>query len=164
MIGTNLSFQVGLVWNRITNDVDLTFHIEKCICHRTQHFLYILLNMQIVLLLHCFFQITASSALCGLAGQDLLSRRCLSLLEVIEGLGQAGSVRQEVTVVVQRVYSIPVSDVSSVSVLRARGPPKSSSSPPAGKGRTRYCCNSSQRAQLCPSLVTERWENKSIFI
>ncbi|XP_075877686.1 DNA repair-scaffolding protein isoform X2 [Nelusetta ayraudi] len=84
-------------------------------------------------------QLAASAALWGFAGPGVSSRRCLSLLEVIEGLGQAGSVRQDVEVVVQRVYSVPVSGVSSMSALRARGPPRSSSSPPAEKGRSRLC-------------------------
>lgn len=116
-----------------------------------------------MLLPHCLFQLAASAALWGFAGPGVSSRRCLSLLEVIEGLGQAGSVRQDVEVVVQRVYSVPVSGVSSMSALRARGPPRSSSSPPAEKGRSRYCCNSSQGAQQGLSLVTKQWENKSFF-
>lgn len=107
-----------------------------------------------VLLLQCPSQLTASAALCSLAAPGVSSRHCLSLLEVIEGLGQAGSVRQDVEVVVQRVYSVPMSDVSSMSVLRARGPPRSSSLPPAEKARTRYCCNSSQEAQWGLLLVS----------
>nr|XP_040027071.1 DNA repair-scaffolding protein isoform X4 [Gasterosteus aculeatus aculeatus] len=74
-------------------------------------------------------------------GSGLLARRSLSLLEAIEGLGQAGSVGQDVEVVVQRVYSVPVSDGSPGSALKARLlPPRSSAAPPpAEKGKTRLC-------------------------
>lgn len=73
-------------------------------------------------------------------GSGLLARRSLSLLEAIEGLGQAGSVGQDVEVVVQRVYSVPVSDGSPGSALKARLLPPGSSAapPPAEKGKTRY--------------------------
>ncbi|XP_054621132.1 DNA repair-scaffolding protein [Dunckerocampus dactyliophorus] len=63
----------------------------------------------------------------------ILPRCCLSLLESIEGMGQAGSVSQDVMVVVQRVYSIPVPDFS-------RLPSRSFSAPPAEeKGKSRLC-------------------------
>lgn len=112
------------------------------------------LTCSAVLLLYCLFQLAASTAMCSVTGPGVSSRRCLSLLEVIEGLGQAGSVRQDVEVVVQRVYSVLVSDVSSMSVLKARGPLRSSSLPPAEKARTRYCCDSLQGVQRGLSLVS----------
>ncbi|XP_031149936.1 DNA repair-scaffolding protein isoform X1 [Sander lucioperca] len=78
--------------------------------------------------------VVASNALCNFGGPGVLTRHCLSLLEAIEGLGQAGSVGQDVEVVVQRVYSIPV------SILKPRLPTRSSSAPPpAEKGKTRLC-------------------------
>ncbi|KAL6103861.1 spidr [Pungitius sinensis] len=74
------------------------------------------------------------------SGSGALARRSLSLLEAIEGLGQAGCVGQEVEAVVQRVYSVPVPDCSPGSTLKARPPSGSSSAPPpAEKGRTRLC-------------------------
>ncbi|XP_068593595.1 DNA repair-scaffolding protein isoform X2 [Cebidichthys violaceus] len=81
------------------------------------------------------------------SGSGVLARHCVSLLEAIEGLGQAGSVGQDVEVVVQRVYSIPVPDCSPVSILKPRLPSRSSSapppppppSPPPEKGKTRLC-------------------------
>lgn len=78
-------------------------------------------------------------ALCTFGGCSVLTRHCLSLLEAVEGLGQAGSVGQDVVVVVQRVYSIPVPDCSPGSVLQLRVPSRSSSAPPAEKGKTRLC-------------------------
>ncbi|XP_034559121.1 DNA repair-scaffolding protein [Notolabrus celidotus] len=82
-------------------------------------------------------QVAASDALCSAV--RVLRRHCPSLLEAIEGLGQAGSVGQDVEVVVQRVYSIPVPDSSS-SILKPKGPFRSSSAaPPAEKGKTRLC-------------------------
>ncbi|XP_044076432.1 DNA repair-scaffolding protein isoform X3 [Siniperca chuatsi] len=85
-------------------------------------------------------QIATSNALCSFGGSGVLTRHCLSLLEAIEGLGQAGSVGQDVEVVVQRVYSIPVPDYSPVSILKPRVPFRSSSAPPpAEKGKTRLC-------------------------
>ncbi|XP_042353172.1 DNA repair-scaffolding protein [Plectropomus leopardus] len=81
-------------------------------------------------------QVAASEALCSFGGSGVLTRHCLSLLEVIEGLGQAGCVGQDVEVVIQRVYSIPVPDCSPVSILKPRPP---SAPPPAEKGRTRLC-------------------------
>ncbi|KAG8014210.1 DNA repair-scaffolding protein, partial [Nibea albiflora] len=84
-------------------------------------------------------QTTVSEALCSLGGSGVLTRRCLSLLETIEGLGQAGCVGQDVEVVVQRVYSIPVPDYSPMTILKPRVPSRSSSAPPAEKGKTRLC-------------------------
>ncbi|XP_043990205.1 DNA repair-scaffolding protein isoform X1 [Gambusia affinis] len=84
----------------------------------------------------------------GRAKQDAVSdvlctfgtRPCLSLLEAIEGLGQAGNVDQDVDVVVQRVYSIPMADCSPVSFLKHRASLRSSiPPPPAEKGKTRLC-------------------------
>ncbi|XP_041804712.1 DNA repair-scaffolding protein isoform X2 [Chelmon rostratus] len=86
-------------------------------------------------------QVVDSDALCSFGGSGVLTRHCLSLLEAIEGLGQAGSVGQDVEVVVQRVYSIPVPDCS---ILKPRVLSRSSSAPPsppppAEKGKTRLC-------------------------
>ncbi|XP_017281526.1 DNA repair-scaffolding protein isoform X2 [Kryptolebias marmoratus] len=84
-------------------------------------------------------QVAASDALCSAGGSGVLVRRCASLLEAIEGLGQAGSVEQDVDVVVQRVYSIPLADASPTSLLKHRVPLRSSLAPPAEKGKTRLC-------------------------
>ncbi|XP_038573777.1 DNA repair-scaffolding protein isoform X2 [Micropterus salmoides] len=85
-------------------------------------------------------QVSTSDGLCSFGGSGVLTRHCLSLLEVIEGLGQAGSVGQDVEVVVQRVYSVPLPDCSPLSILKPRVPSRSSSAPPpAEKGKTRLC-------------------------
>ncbi|XP_059201162.1 DNA repair-scaffolding protein [Centropristis striata] len=85
-------------------------------------------------------QVAASDALCSFGGPGVFTRHCLSLLEAIEGLGQAGSMGQDVMVVVQRVYSIPLPGCSPVSILKPRLPTRSSSAPPpAEKGKTRLC-------------------------
>ncbi|XP_070700608.1 DNA repair-scaffolding protein [Pempheris klunzingeri] len=85
-------------------------------------------------------QAATSDAPCSFGGSGALTRHCLSLLEAIEGLGQAGSVGQDVEVVVQRVYSIPVPDCSPVSIIKSRVPSRSSSAPPpAEKSKTRLC-------------------------
>ncbi|XP_041659225.1 DNA repair-scaffolding protein [Cheilinus undulatus] len=85
-------------------------------------------------------KVSTSNALCAFGGSGVLMRHCVSLLEAIEGLGQAGSVGQNVEVVVQRVYSTPVPDSSTVSVLKPRVPFRSSSAAlPAEKGKTRLC-------------------------
>ncbi|XP_022060170.2 DNA repair-scaffolding protein isoform X1 [Acanthochromis polyacanthus] len=86
-------------------------------------------------------QVAASDALCNFGCSGVLTRHCVSLLEAIEGLGQAGSVEQDVEVVVQRVYSIPVADCFPVSVLKPRVPLRSSAAPPppAERGKTRLC-------------------------
>ncbi|XP_027876731.1 DNA repair-scaffolding protein isoform X3 [Xiphophorus couchianus] len=78
-------------------------------------------------------QVAVSDVLCTFG-----TRPCLSLLEAIEGLGQAGNV--DVDVVVQRVYSIPMADCSPVSFLKHRASLRSSTAPPpAEKGKTRLC-------------------------
>ncbi|XP_016525231.1 DNA repair-scaffolding protein isoform X1 [Poecilia formosa] len=80
-------------------------------------------------------QVAASDVLCTFG-----TRPCLSLLEAIEGLGQAGNVDQDVDVVVQRVYSVPMADCSPVSFLKHRASLRSSTAPPtAEKGKTRLC-------------------------
>ncbi|XP_069548023.1 DNA repair-scaffolding protein [Brachyistius frenatus] len=82
------------------------------------------------------------AALCSFEGSGVLNRDCVSLLEAIEGLGQAGSVEQDVEVVVQRVYSITMADRSPVSILKPRVPLGPSTAPPpapAEKGKTRLC-------------------------
>ena len=60
----------------------------------------------------------------------------ISLLEVIDVLGQPGSVGPEVRVVVQRVYSSYVPDRPMVSAARPRAPP--SVALPRRRGRSRY--------------------------
>ncbi|KAM9719324.1 DNA repair-scaffolding protein [Menidia menidia] len=85
-------------------------------------------------------QVATSDALRSFGGSGILTRHCTSLLEAIEGLGQAGSVEQDVKVIVQRVYSIPLADCSPVSILKHRIPLGSSTSPPpAEKRKTRLC-------------------------
>ncbi|XP_040000343.1 DNA repair-scaffolding protein isoform X2 [Xiphias gladius] len=85
-------------------------------------------------------QVAVPDALCSFGGSGVLTRHCLSLLEAIEGLGQAGSVGQDVEVVVQRVFSIPLPDCFAVSILKSRVLSRSSSAPPpAEKGKTRLC-------------------------
>ncbi|XP_054888783.1 DNA repair-scaffolding protein [Poeciliopsis prolifica] len=80
-------------------------------------------------------QVAVSDVLCTFG-----TRPCLSLLEAIEGLGQAGNVDQDVDVVVQRVYSIPMADCSPVSFLKHRASLRPSTAPPpAEKGKTRLC-------------------------
>ncbi|KAM4605169.1 DNA repair-scaffolding protein [Polymixia lowei] len=84
-------------------------------------------------------QASGPQALCCLGGPGSMSRHCDSLLEAIEGLGQAGSVGQDVEVVVQRVYSIPVPDRSAGSIIKPKVPAKSSAVPALQKGKTRLC-------------------------
>ncbi|XP_026168819.1 DNA repair-scaffolding protein [Mastacembelus armatus] len=79
------------------------------------------------------------AALCSFGGSGVLTRHCMSLLEAIEGMGQAGSVSQDVEVVVQRVYSIPLPNCSPVSILKPRVPSRFFVPPPAEKGKTRLC-------------------------
>lgn len=91
----------------------------------------------------CFpSQVAACHALCSYGASGALTRQSLSLLEVIEGLGQPGSVGHDVEVVVQRVYSVAVQDSSPRTLLKPRAPsrPSSSSSPPsAERSKSRYC-------------------------
>ncbi|XP_072220352.1 DNA repair-scaffolding protein isoform X2 [Leuresthes tenuis] len=85
-------------------------------------------------------QVAASDALCSFGGSGVLTRQRISLLEAIEGLGQAGSVEQDVEVAVQRVYSVPMADCSPVSILKHKTPLWSSTAPlPAEKRKTRLC-------------------------
>ncbi|XP_061549417.1 DNA repair-scaffolding protein isoform X1 [Phycodurus eques] len=84
---------------------------------------------------------TAQVAACDasiwrVASSAVLARQCHSLLEVIEGLSQAGSFDQDVVVVVQRVYSIPV---PTASIANGRLPPRSSYTPPPEEGKRRLC-------------------------
>ncbi|XP_034039996.1 DNA repair-scaffolding protein isoform X2 [Thalassophryne amazonica] len=84
-------------------------------------------------------QVAAPHALCSFGSPGVMRQHCNSLLEAIEGLGQAGSVGQDVEVVVQRVYSVPVPDWTAASILKPRVPPKSSTALPPEKGKTRLC-------------------------
>ncbi|XP_037538235.1 DNA repair-scaffolding protein [Nematolebias whitei] len=107
-------------------------------------------------------QITASDALCSVNGSGVM-RHCISLLEAIEGLGQAGSVEQDVAVVIQRVYSIPLADSSPVSILKHRVSVRSSMAPPpAERGKTRLCilvqdsCGIFSVVQLQPLICRDK--------
>ncbi|XP_058487493.1 DNA repair-scaffolding protein [Solea solea] len=85
-------------------------------------------------------EVAVPSTLSRFGGWRDLTGRCLSLLEAIEGLGQAGSVGQDIEVVVQRVFSNPVPDCSAVSIVKPRVPSRSSTAPPpAERGQTRLC-------------------------
>ncbi|KAM9322505.1 LOW QUALITY PROTEIN: DNA repair-scaffolding protein [Pholidichthys leucotaenia] len=84
-------------------------------------------------------QLNASDALWSLGGSAVLTRHCVSLLEAIEGLGQAGSMEQDVEVVVQRVW-LTMADCSPVPIVKPRVPLRPSTAPPPpGKGKTRLC-------------------------
>uniref|UniRef100_H3CSW3 Scaffold protein involved in DNA repair n=1 Tax=Tetraodon nigroviridis TaxID=99883 RepID=H3CSW3_TETNG len=72
-------------------------------------------------------------------GPGTLARLSLSLLEVVEGLGQAGSVGQDVEVVVQRVYGAAVADASALSFLKPRVQSGTPCPHPTEKGKTRLC-------------------------
>ncbi|XP_061776473.1 DNA repair-scaffolding protein isoform X3 [Nerophis ophidion] len=86
----------------------------------------------------------------GLPG--VLPRCCHSLLEAIEGMGQAGSLGHDVMVVVQRVYSIPVPDCSPAS--QPRLPSRSSLAPPSAvKGKSRRSSLFSLIDSLWPPLM-----------
>ncbi|XP_035026018.1 DNA repair-scaffolding protein isoform X1 [Hippoglossus stenolepis] len=85
-------------------------------------------------------KVAVPDPLCSFEGSGEFPGQCLSLLEAVERLGQAGSVGQDVGVVVQRVFSIPLPDCSSVSSLKPRVPSRPSSAPPpAEQGKTRLC-------------------------
>ncbi|XP_061588453.1 DNA repair-scaffolding protein [Cololabis saira] len=84
-------------------------------------------------------QAAASDALCSYGGSRVLMRSCVSLLEAIEGLGQAGIVERDVEVVVQRVYSIFVAHSSPVSIKHGVSLRSSADPPPAEKTKTRLC-------------------------
>lgn len=83
-------------------------------------------------------QVKALDLLSKLDGSGVLNRVSFSLLEVVEGLGQAGSVGQDVEVVVQRVYATAVPDTSTLSCLKPRVQSGTSCPlPPAETGKTR---------------------------
>ncbi|XP_028282569.1 DNA repair-scaffolding protein [Parambassis ranga] len=85
-------------------------------------------------------QVTPSDSLCSFGGSGVLREHCDSLLEAIEALGQAGSVDQDVEVIVQRVYAVPIGHCSPASIIKPRVPLRSSAAlPPAEKGKTRLC-------------------------
>ncbi|XP_049604121.1 DNA repair-scaffolding protein isoform X2 [Syngnathus scovelli] len=63
------------------------------------------------------------------------ARRCHSLLEAVEALDQAGSLSQDVVVLVQRVYSIPAPAVSIARIRRNSSAPP----PPPEQGKRRLC-------------------------
>uniref|UniRef100_A0A3Q3WUH6 Uncharacterized protein n=1 Tax=Mola mola TaxID=94237 RepID=A0A3Q3WUH6_MOLML len=79
---------------------------------------YLIPNPTIISINLCPFpsQVAALGSLSDFGCFRVLARHCHSLLEVIEGLGQAGSVKQDVEVVVQRVYSITVCDSNLLNV------------------------------------------------
>ncbi|XP_061694953.1 DNA repair-scaffolding protein isoform X2 [Syngnathoides biaculeatus] len=72
----------------------------------------------------------------SVASSAVLARQCHSLLEVIEGLSQAGSVGQDMVVVVQRVYTIPA---PATSIANGRLPPMSSDTRPPEQDKRRLC-------------------------
>eukprot|EP00066_Takifugu_rubripes_P025136 XP_011614402.1 PREDICTED: DNA repair-scaffolding protein isoform X1 [Takifugu rubripes] len=85
-------------------------------------------------------QVPSLDPLRGFEGSGLSSRLSFSLLEVVEGLGQAGSVGQDVEVVVQRVYATAVPDSSPLSFLKPRVQSGTSFLRPSEeKGKTRLC-------------------------
>uniref|UniRef100_A0A6D2XNH5 Scaffold protein involved in DNA repair n=1 Tax=Takifugu rubripes TaxID=31033 RepID=A0A6D2XNH5_TAKRU len=85
-------------------------------------------------------QVPSLDPLRGFEGSGLSSRLSFSLLEVVEGLGQAGSVGQDVEVVVQRVYATAVPDSSPLSFLKPRIQSGTSFLRPSEeKGKTRLC-------------------------
>ncbi|XP_056911667.1 DNA repair-scaffolding protein isoform X2 [Takifugu flavidus] len=85
-------------------------------------------------------QVPLLDPLRGFEGSGLSSRLSFSLLEVVEGLGQAGSVGQDVEVVVQRVYATAVPDSSPLSFLKPRVQSGTSFLRPSEeKGKTRLC-------------------------
>ncbi|KAM6919238.1 DNA repair-scaffolding protein [Xenentodon cancila] len=84
-------------------------------------------------------QAAASDTLHSYGGSVVLMRSCISLLEAIEGLGQAGIVERDVEVVVQRVYSVHVAHWSSVSIKHGVSLRSSTDHLPTEKGKTRLC-------------------------
>ncbi|XP_026230070.1 DNA repair-scaffolding protein isoform X2 [Anabas testudineus] len=86
-------------------------------------------------------EVPPPTALCSFESSRVLTRHCISLLDSIEALGQAGFVGQDVEVVVQRVYSIRLPDSSPVSIHKPRVPlrPSSDLLLPAEKRKTRLC-------------------------
>ncbi|CAL9688590.1 unnamed protein product [Knipowitschia caucasica] len=95
----------------------------------------------------------------GLNVGDLLTGPCQSLLDAIEALGQAGAVGQTVEVVVQRVYSIPVPDSSSGSVLKHRL--KSTGASPAPANQTRHARLFGVIDSLWPPLVPLKYHGST---
>ncbi|XP_036072292.1 DNA repair-scaffolding protein isoform X2 [Oryzias melastigma] len=103
----------------------------------------------------------SSDSLCSLRGW---TSRGTSLLEAVEGLGQAGSVEQEVEVVAQRVFSIYMADCSPASI-KHKAPTRPSSTPPPPPGgeeaKTRLCvlvqdgCGTFSVVQLQPLLSSD---------
>lgn len=86
-----------------------------------------------------FFLYPNLQSLCSQGGPGAASSGgCHSLLEAIEGLGQAGSVGQDVEVVVQRVYCTPIRERSTGASLKSRAPGRSPRvPPPLQKGKSR---------------------------
>ncbi|KAK6302760.1 hypothetical protein J4Q44_G00271150 [Coregonus suidteri] len=118
-------------------------------------------------------------SLCGRGGPGAASRGgCDSLLETIEGLGQAGSVVQDVEVVVQRVYCTPIRERSTGALLKSKGPGRSPTAPPPlQKGKSRLCVlvqdsyGMFSMVQLHPlpsedplHLYTRKWEGRTCVL
>ncbi|KAJ8012191.1 hypothetical protein DPEC_G00066110 [Dallia pectoralis] len=84
-------------------------------------------------------KVSALQSQCCVGGPEgRSSGRCDSLLEAIEGRGQAGWVGQGVEVVVQRVYCTRVRERSTHALLKSRPPGRSPTAPPSiqeGKNR-----------------------------
>lgn len=85
-------------------------------------------------------QVARLEVLSALEGPGPLSSHSLSLLEAVEGLGQAGSVGQDVEVVVQRVYAVAAAESPAPPLLKPRVHSRSSRPQPSPeKGDARLC-------------------------
>ncbi|XP_052319829.1 DNA repair-scaffolding protein isoform X3 [Oncorhynchus keta] len=122
---------------------------------------------------------TVKQSLCSQGGSGAASSGgCHSLLEAIEGLGQAGSVGQDVEVVVQRVYCTPIRERSTGASLKSRAPGRSPRvPPPLQKGKSRLCVlvqdgyGMFSMVQLHPlpsedplHLYTRKWEGRTCVL
>uniref|UniRef100_A0A4W5JXY2 Scaffold protein involved in DNA repair n=2 Tax=Hucho hucho TaxID=62062 RepID=A0A4W5JXY2_9TELE len=122
---------------------------------------------------------TVKQSLCSQGGPGAVSSRgCHSLLEAIEGLGQAGLVRQDVEVVVQRVYCTPIRERSTGALLKSRAPGRLPRvQPPLQKGKSRLCAlvqdgyGMFSMVQLHPlpsedplHLYTRKWEGRTCVL
>ncbi|XP_071233360.1 DNA repair-scaffolding protein-like [Salvelinus alpinus] len=122
---------------------------------------------------------TVKQSLCSQGGPGAASSGgCHSLLEAIEGLGQAGSVGQDVEVVVQRVYCTPIRERSTGTSLKSRAPGRPPRVPtPLQKGKSRLCAlvqdgyGMFSMVQLHPlpsedplHLYTRKWEGRTCVL
>eukprot|EP00063_Salmo_salar_P071770 XP_014046605.1 PREDICTED: DNA repair-scaffolding protein [Salmo salar] len=122
---------------------------------------------------------TVKQSLCSQGGPGAASSGgCHSLLEAIEGLGQAGSVGQDVEVVVQRVYCTPIRERFTGALLKSRAAGRSPRvPPPLQKGKSRLCAlvqdgyGMFSMVQLHPlpsedslHLYTRKWEGRTCVL